>query len=339
MDFEFLKEIDKVKLIVAGEVGIDEYIWGESRRISPEAPVPVVEVTREEQKLGLSANVAKNIISLGAKVKLISFKGRDKNSAVLEKLLKTNGIEDYSLIEDDSRPTLKKVRVISQKQHVVRIDYERCHKLKLDLSKKFVESICDNLLKYNGLIIQDYGKGIWTAETLKVILEAKKKKVPVFVDPSRYANPNNYRKVTFLTPNMIEAENLSGLRNPYFQIKEFDKNHLEKVSRKILTLTEAEHVIITCGKWGMVATSKNSNKFLSIPTFAREVYDVTGAGDTVIAIMSLIYLLNKPLEVCMTVANAGAGLVVGHVGTSSVTKVELKQELERLNKKDLIKLR
>lgn len=336
MDFGFFKEFSGAHLLVVGEVGIDEYIWGDTHRISPEAPVPVVEVQSVDHKLGLSANVAQNLASLGVKTTLLTVCGEDEDAKTLTRMVRDAGIQEFDALKDASRPTLRKVRVICQKQHVVRVDFERSHALQPRLKKAFVERICDELPKADGVIIQDYGKGLWNLDTLTFIKEARNKNKPVFVDPSRLSPVELYSGVTLLTPNLSEAEALTGEKNPGTQSQEFPKEHLEKMALKILKATGCEDSIITCGSWGMVAVSKDKPELIRIPTYARKVFDVTGAGDTVIAVLSLMKVLGKPLADCMRVANAAAGVVVGQIGAASVTPEELRKELDHLQSENLI---
>lgn len=336
MDLQFLKDISGAHLLVAGEVGIDEYLWGDCRRISPEAPVPVVEVESQSFKLGLSANVAQNLVSLGAKTTLVSVKGADSDGVKLGQMLKEAGISKVQFIEDNSRPTLRKVRVLAQKQHVVRVDYERSHPLDPKLAKGFVERICDLMPSVDGIIVQDYGKGIWNPDTMAFIEHAKSIKKPVFVDPSRMSSLELYRGMTLSTPNIAEAETLCRVPSGKSRLVGRDDEALLKMAKHILETTESEHSIITCGEWGMVSVSRGENRLIRIPTFAREVFDVTGAGDTVIAVLSLMYVLGQSLPHCMQVANAAAGIVVGRIGASAVSFEELKSELERLMKVNLI---
>jgi len=336
MDLQFLKDISGAHLLVAGEVGIDEYLWGDCRRISPEAPVPVVEVESQSFKLGLSANVAQNLVSLGAKTTLVSVKGADSDGVKLGQMLKEAGISKVEFVEDDSRPTLRKVRVLAQKQHVVRVDYERSHPLDARLAKGFVERICDLMPSVDGIIVQDYGKGIWNPDTMAFIERAKSINKPVFVDPSRISSLELYRGMTLSTPNIAEAETLCRIPSGKSRLVGRDDKALLKMAKHILETTESEHSIITCGEWGMVSVSRGENRLTRIPTFAREVFDVTGAGDTVIAVLSLMYVLGQSLPHCMQVANAAAGIVVGRIGASAVSLEELKSELERLMKVNLI---
>ncbi len=337
MDLGVLDKLSGAHLIVAGESGIDEYIWGDTRRISPEAPVPVIEVESQESKLGLSANVAQNLVSLGATATLVSVKGADADGARLEEMVRAQGISRSVFLEDASRPTLRKVRVIAQKQHVVRVDFERSHPLDVRLAKQFTDAICGELPKADGIILQDYGKGLWNADTMAFVKEARRLKKPIFVDPSRTSPAARYHGVTLLTPNLAEAEALAGVAHEPAKVAGADDKRLRLMAEKILESTQAEHAILTCGSYGMVSLSREGSAWQRIPTFAREVFDVTGAGDTVVAVLSLLWVLGEPLDRCMTVANAAAGIVVGRIGASSVTLRELKDELERLRQVGIIK--
>jgi rfaE bifunctional protein kinase chain/domain len=331
VNYDFLKQLEGAHLLVAGEIGIDEYIWGDTRRISPEAPVPVVEVNSQEQKLGLGANVAQNLVVLGARATLVSVRGNDSDGIRVEQMLKEGGVTESVLITDPSRPTLRKVRVIAHRQHVVRIDYEKSHRLDAKLAKQFNDSICDQLPKCDGIIVQDYGKGLWNSDTMAFVDHAKALKRPIFVDPSRHTPASLYRGSTLLTPNIQEAEMLSGmLASPGQSAVGKDDEHLQKMGLKILGETAADSVVITCGEWGMISLSQGSSTLTRIPTFARDVFDVTGAGDTVVSVLALMSVLGHPLSRCMQIANAAAGIVVAKIGTASVTRDELKAELERL---------
>jgi rfaE bifunctional protein kinase chain/domain len=332
----FLKKFETVNLLVAGEVGIDEYIWGDTRRISPEAPVPVVEVGSVNYKLGLSANVAQNIVSLGGRVSLVSVRGTDRDGDTVETMLKEAGIPQVSMIRDDSRPTLRKSRVIAQKQHVVRIDYEKSHPLTAALAKQFRERVCDLVPASDGIVVQDYGKGIWTEDTMTFLQHAKVHRKPVFVDPSRNSPVALYRGVTLLTPNLIEAQTLTGFYKFAASVNGNDDERLQQMGSEILERSGAQEVVITCGEWGMVSMAQGKLELKRIPTFARQVYDVTGAGDTVVAVLALMYVLGHPLSQCMQVANAAAGIVVGQIGAACVTQQELIQELNHLEAVGLI---
>ncbi len=336
VDFGFLNKLEGVHLLVAGEVGIDEYVWGDTRRISPEAPVPVVEVDSTTYKLGLAGNVAQNIASLGGKTTLVTVRGEDRDGERLATMIAEAGIKDAVLVSDASRPTLRKVRVIAQKQHVVRVDYERVHGLDAGLAKHFVENICDLIPSTDGVIVQDYGKGLWNSDTMSFVKHAKAHKRPIFVDPSRMSPLELYQGVTLLTPNTAEAETLCGFPNEPSKTAGRNDERMLDMGKRILERAHAEHAIITCGEWGMVSVSRGDTALRRIPTFARQVFDVTGAGDTVIAVLSLMMVMGYPLTQCMQVANAAAGIVVGQIGAASVTQEQLRQEIEHLQQAGLL---
>ncbi len=311
-------------LIVAGEIGVDEYLFGGATRISPEAPVPVVEVESQAVKLGLAANVAQNVCSLGAKTTLLSVRGQDAAGEEISRLIREAGIDQSVLIEDPSRPTMRKVRVLAGKQHVVRVDYEKTHSLDVGVAKKFRETLCDLLPSSDGVILQDYGKGLWTTDVVSFIQHARSHKKPVFVDPSRLSAASLYHGCTLLSPNAQEAAYLAGNSLHAPSVRGNEDSVLEGFGRSILRDTDAEHVIITCGAWGMVSLSKEDPTLKRIPTFAKEVFDVTGAGDTVIAVLALAQVSGRTLVESMHLANAAAGIVVGRIGTSFVTPEELQ---------------
>lgn len=325
----FTERFKDLRVLVAGEIGIDEYIVGECRRISPEAPVPVVEVESQSMRLGLSGNVAQNVASLGAAVEFVGVVGADADAGLLQKMLGEAGVTPH-LLTDDSRPTSRKVRVIAQKQHLVRIDFERSHRLEPVLAQQFQKTVLDRLSQCDVLIIQDYGKGIWCTDTVSVIREARKIGKGVYVDPSRRTALAWYRGATLLTPNMAEAEVLCRVAHTPPRNLGPDDQALERLAKQILDVTEADHSIITCGEWGMVSMEAKTNHFRRIPTFARDVFDVTGAGDTVIAVIALMHASGATIDQCMRVSNAAAGLVVGRLGASCITRTELEGEVSRL---------
>lgn len=336
MDLTFLDGFRKARILVAGEIGLDEYLWGDTQRISPEAPVPVIEVESRSQKLGLAANVAQNVVSLGAEAVLVSVRGADENGDEVERLLGEAGIRSASLVTDPSRPTPRKVRVLARKQHVVRIDYERTHPLDTAVAKRFRDTLCEKLPDCDGVILQDYGKGVWSPDVMGFLKEARRLNKPVFVDPSRSSPLSLYRGTTLMTPNVAEALALCGRGQDVARVTGKEDAELESLAAHLLSETGEEHVVITCGPHGMVSLSRGEKSLRRIPTFAREVFDVTGAGDTVIAALALMCVGGHPLDRGMRVANAAAGVVVARVGTACVTPEELTQALERASEAGLI---
>lgn len=318
-----LPDFRGLRVLVAGEVGIDEYLWGDASRVSPEAPVPVVELDRQTFHLGMAGNVAQNLAALGAVPVLVSVVGQDRDAEQLKELLGAAGVTDATLLVDASRPTLRKTRVIARRQHVVRLDREKRHRLSPALAQAFSDAMSARLSDVDAVIVEDYGKGLWNLDTMAFVGRAAALGKPVFVDPNRTTPLAVYRGATLLTPNLDEAAALTKMEIDHKATFVADEARLTELGHALLAGTDAEHAVITLGEWGMAFLSHGQNRCARIPTFAREVFDVTGAGDTVIAVVALAYSKGLPLADCLRLANAAAGVVVGRVGTSAVTTDEL----------------
>lgn len=312
----------KLKVLIVGDVGIDRYTHGVVERISPEAPVPVVRVTEERLKLGLAANVAENISLFGAEVELVGLIGEDRWSVDFLKLLKDRKLSSQGLVKDSSRQTIVKERVVSDRQQLLRVDYETTGEISQKIEKSIFKKIENGLKTADIFIIQDYAKGMLTAPLMEKMLNAAKSKgVIVAVDPNAKSPAELYRTCSFLTPNLKEAESLSG-------VKITDEYSLTIAGKKLLEKTLAAHVVITRGKDGMALFEKGSREIKLIPTYAREVYDVSGAGDTVIGLMSLAIASGMNMSEAAILGNLGAGVVVGKRGTATVNAEELLEALE-----------
>ena len=314
-------------ILVVGDTMVDRFVWGKVSRISPEAPVPVVEVTKETQTLGGAGNVANNITSLGAKAYIITVIGDDLDGLCIKEMLESKNINTDYVIVDKQRPTTLKTRIVASNQQVVRVDKE----IKGYFSGKTEVAILKNIdavmKKVDGVIISDYAKGIVTDKVLKKIITlAKNKKIPVTVDP-KVENFKKYKHITCMTPNTKEA--IEGMNAQHQGIKSDDD--IAKLGKKILKLLESQSVLITRGEKGMTIIEKN--KVTHIPTRAKEVYDVTGAGDTVIATMTLALAAKRKLVEAAEIANFAAGIVVGKVGTATVTVDEIVKAIKTFNGK------
>ena len=314
-------------ILVVGDTMVDRFVWGKVSRISPEAPVPVVEVTKETQTLGGAGNVANNITSLGAKAYIITVIGDDLDGLCMKEMLESKNINTDYVIVDKQRPTTLKTRIVASNQQVVRVDKE----IKGYFSGKTEVAILKNIdavmKKVDGVIISDYAKGIVTDKVLKKIITlAKNKKIPVTVDP-KVENFKKYKHITCMTPNTKEA--IEGMNAQHQGIKSDDD--IAKLGKKILKLVESQSVLITRGEKGMTIIEKN--KVTHIPTRAKEVYDVTGAGDTVIATMTLALAAKRKLVEAAEIANFAAGIVVGKVGTATVTVDEIVKTIKTFNGK------
>ena len=308
--------------MILGDVMLDEYIWGNVSRISPEAPVPVVEVMDESVKLGGAANVALNVKTLGDIPLLVSIVGNDKNGERLKELLASSEISSQGIFIDNDRRTTAKTRIIAHSQQVVRADRENTEELSLDLTLRLVDFIKIKIKeeKISAILISDYGKGMISLKLLnEVISLARENNIFISVDPKE-THFMNYKRVSIITPNHSEAGFAYGKR-----IK--DEKSLEEVGWGLLEKLEAEALLITRGEKGMSLFEKN-RMLTNFPTVAKEVYDVTGAGDTVISAFTSAYSAGASLKEAALISNHAAGIVVGELGTAQVTKEKLYQDLK-----------
>lgn len=336
MDFKTRKEKTKdivknigrfeaTKVLVVGDIGLDEYLLGVVKRISPEAPVPVFEVTQEQYRAGLAANVAQNLVSLGGQATLLGVVGEDATAEKLSQLLLDNGVKGPLLVKDPQRPTTRKTRVMSGQHHIVRVDYEKRRFLGADLESEILQKFQSLIPDYEGLILQDYGKGVLSESLCQRLIEfAHKSGKKVVVDPHRTTPVEYYSGADLIKPNYEEAFILAGVNQDDLSDR---VGSLEEVGSVILKKTGAHHVLITQGKEGAFLFSQRETT--RVPTSSRQVFDVTGAGDTFISAFTLGWLSGFDLESSMIAANAAAGVVVGKVGSVPCTKEELLTALER----------
>lgn len=308
--------------MILGDVMLDEYIWGSVSRISPEAPVPVVEVMDESVKLGGAANVALNVKTLGDIPLLVSIVGNDKNGEKLKELLASSEISSQGIFVDENRRTTAKTRIIAHSQQVVRADRENTEELSSDMTFQLVDFIKKKIKeeKISALLISDYGKGVISLKLLNEVIDlARNNNIFISVDPKE-TNFMNYKGVSIITPNHSEAGFAYGKR-----IK--DEKSLEEVGWGLLEKLEAEALLITRGEKGMSLFEKDK-MLTNFPTVAKEVYDVTGAGDTVISALTSAHSAGANLKEAALISNHAAGIVVGEIGTAQVTKEELYQDLK-----------
>lgn len=298
------------EVLIVGDVGLDEYVLGQVRRISPEAPVPVVEVEREECRLGLSANVAQNVASLGGIPCLVAVVGRDAAAAQLRTLLSEAGVFPANLVVDESRPTTRKLRVMVQRHHVVRVDYEQRQFLSQQIEDEVLRRVEAGLPAASAVVIQDYGKGVISERLVSEIVRmSRKQERKVLVDPYRTTPLATYRGVDLFKPNHAESLQLSGISDDDLRQ---DPSLLDRVGGRLKESLGCENVVITRGKDGMRLFEGDA--IVDLPTHAKEVFDVTGAGDTVIAALALAWGSGFTLEQSCALANFAAGVVVGKVG-------------------------
>ncbi|HWR69073.1 MAG TPA: D-glycero-beta-D-manno-heptose-7-phosphate kinase [Desulfomonilia bacterium] len=298
-------------IMVIGDLMLDEYIWGKVERISPEAPVPVVEVASELFKLGGAGNVANNLLSLGTRVTINAVRGNDRHGRILQDTLEEMGIPFESVFTDPKRVTTVKTRIIAHTQQVARIDKESKVLIPEAMLRKIVSSFRHALKDIDALIISDYGKGVVSRKLLaQVVPLARGSGIPVCVDPKE-RNFHHYHKVNVITPNMKELSFGSG-------IKIEDYTDLGRAARKVRAMLDCDMVLVTRGEHGMSLFGGDGDP-TDIPTTAKAVYDVTGAGDTVIACFTLALAAGATPQEAAIVANVAAGLVVAEVGAASVS--------------------
>lgn len=319
---DLLKRFKEARILVIGDFMLDQFVWGTVKRISPEAPVPVVEVQRESYMPGGALNVANNIRTLGGIVYPCGVVGRDLEGRMLVKTMRREGIETGGVIYDETRRTTLKTRIIAHSQQVVRFDREKAE----DLSKEDLADIMRFIRRViadtDVIIVEDYGKGVIQPALLGELLKlAKKHKTPVIVDPKE-KHFSYYKGVTAITPNRKEAygalESSPG----------HDKLPLKEVGKKLLSKLSCEAVLVTLGEDGMALFEKDGS-LTHIPTAAREVYDVSGAGDTVIAVFSMALAVGAKMKEAARISNIAAGIVVGKLGTATVTPEEIQRALEQ----------
>ena len=316
-----IKKFSSKKVLVVGDIMLDKYIWGNVERISPEAPVPIVEVIKETQNLGGCGNVASNITSVGGHSYVITLVGDDVYAEELRQMLKQKNVNTDGIFSDKSRPTTVKTRIIAHNQQVVRVDKESRHQLNPQLFEKIKSYVLDIKNSIDAILISDYGKGVITKSLLSFLIKlAKKLDIPITVDP-KIEHFLEYKHVTVLTPNLNEAT--LGMR---LHKKPQTEQEIYDLGRKILAKLKPEAVVITRGPDGMTLFEKE--RIYHIPTRAKEVYDVTGAGDTVIAILTLCLAAGADFVSSCEISNFAAGIVVGKVGTATVTKEELIETIK-----------
>ncbi len=315
--------IDKFKdarILVIGDLILDHFIWGNVRRISPEAPVPVVEVTSEDILLGGSANVVNNIHSLGGKCLVAGVAGRDEDGKKLLKLFKEKGIPFEGITLDRKRPTTIKTRVIAHNQQVVRFDREDKDKIEKETLDKVIKYVKKALKSTDLVIISDYAKGLITSTLMEETKTfASKLGKPIVLDP-KVEHFNYYRGVTVVTPNNLEASLASG-------IDIVDGKSLHMAGEVLYNKLGCKALLITRGEHGM--SIFESNEETHIPTVAREVYDVSGAGDTVVGVLGLALASGADFKEAAVLANYAAGIVVSKVGTATVGADEFRMVLKK----------
>ena len=311
---EILNALRDRNVVVLGDVMLDEFVWGDVTRISPEAPVPVVDVRRESVHLGGAANVLANLLALGAHGTVVGVVGTDEAGNRLRNGLRELGARDDNLITDETRPSTIKTRIIAHSQLVVRADRESRAPVNSKLEDEIVSCLKEALRDAHAFVVSDYDKGVVTPRILREILPFAYERVPVLIDP-KLRNFNHYRPATLVTPNHHEALRMSDSED-----HSDDGSH--QAARVIREKLGCDAVLITRGDRGMMLL-EGGGEPVYVETAAREVYDVTGAGDTVIAALAGALATGAAMIEAATLANHAAGIVVAKVGTATATADEL----------------
>ena len=294
---------------------LDRYLWGRVDRISPEAPVPVVEVERETDSLGGAGNVAANLVRLGARPVLIGVVGSDDAGNRLRSALAERGVDSSRVLEDSSRPTTVKTRIVAHAQQVVRADRESRAEVAGDTLARLIAGIREEVPRCEALVVSDYGKGVVHVGTLEAALGVTRRAgIPVCVDPKE-SHIESYRGVSILTPNQHEAGYVQGRRI-------VDEASLLEVGWGLQRRLEADAVLVTRGSAGM-SLFERGGRYTHLPTVAREVFDVTGAGDTVVGVVALAVAAGADFPTACCLSNHAAGVVIAELGTASCSPEEL----------------
>jgi len=314
---ELLASMAGKKIAVIGDLMLDRYIWGNVSRISPEAPVPVIDMETEQARLGGAANVARNIKSLGGEPLLVGVIGADNSGKQLYDIIRENGFAPEGVVVDPSRPTTVKTRVIAHSQHVVRIDREKKGDISYTIQKKILDVLRLSLDGIDGIIIEDYNKGVVVKDLIRQIASlANEAGKPITVDP-KYNNFFEYKHVSVFKPNRKEAEEALGTR------LKTDED-IQRAGKTLLERLESKNVLLTLGEHGMSLFESNG-AVSHMATRARNVADVSGAGDTVISTLTMALVGGGSIKEASALSNYAGGIVCGYVGIVPIDRDELRK--------------
>ena len=315
---KYLKEFSKKRILVVGDLMLDKYIFGGADRISQEAPVPIIDVSDEKYVLGGAANTANNIVTLSGKAFLLGVLGQDAAKDIFMKCADENHIDVGGVVFSSNRPTTQKIRVIGQKQQIVRIDYESREPIEHGISKKLVLNAV-GINNPDAVIVSDYAKGVLTQQLASELVSyCNKKNIPLIADP-KPRHKNYFKGAYLIKTNRKEAEEMTGIHldNP---------EDLQRAGNKLIELFQS-NVIITLGAKGMAIFEKGKS-IIQIPTLAKEVFDVSGAGDTAVAALAFSIASGAALYDAAIISNHCAGVKVTKIGTAPVMLDELRQSLK-----------
>jgi len=312
---QVIRGLGRPRVLVVGDLILDRYVTGDVERISPEAPIPVLAARESEERLGGAGNVVANLCSMGAQVEVVGVIGPDRRGERLRAMLERNGADTSGCCVDESRPTIEKTRLISGSSQMLRVDWEK--KLPIDdaLAAQILAGLPARIARAQAVVLSDYDKGLLTRPLLRGAIDAAREHgVPVLVDP-KGSDYRCYKGATLVTPNRKEAEQAVGRR-----IGELDD--VRAAARELLETCDFEACVITLGAQGMYHLSRDGSSGI-VPTVARAVFDVTGAGDTAISVLALGLAARLPLATAVNLANHAAGIVVGRRGAACVTREDL----------------
>lgn len=317
------------KICIIGDIMLDRYLYGKANRISPEAPIPVVLLENESISLGAASYVALNLINLRSDCILIGKIGNDENGKTIKKLLIKNKINNF-LIEKDGYKTITKTRIISNHQQMIRVDEEKIEPLTIEEENIIIEFLEKNIENIGFIIISDYAKGVCTENLCKKIIDiANKKNIKVLIDPKKN-NWEKYKNSYLINPNLKELSEFVG-----FELKNEDYE-IEKILKKVYPKLSIENICVKRSEKGI--TLYDGNKCMHFPAESIEVYDVTGAGDTVIAVLTLMLNKGYDIEKAITIANKAASIVIQKAGTTPILYDEFISILEKKEKTKLVNL-
>lgn len=319
----FLSAFATKRILVIGDVMLDRFLWGNVSRISPEAPVPIVHVTRESAYPGGAANVARNLAPFAKTVSLLGIVGQDQHADQLIQLLQSNGIDTSGIIQDSAQDTIVKTRVISRSQHVVRIDRERPQAITGATLQRCWTWLDSQLDRLDAIIIEDYAKGLITQEFVDTLAtKLTQRNIILTVDPNP-GNPIAWKATSAIKPNRKEAFAAAHVKDPGDVSEGELMQQLPAVANALYQQWETQMLLITLGEHGMALLQKSSAQPYHTPTRAQEVFDVSGAGDTAIALFTLALAAGANPTVAAEISNIASGIVVGKIGTATVTPAEL----------------
>jgi rfaE bifunctional protein kinase chain/domain len=323
---QLLKRFAQQKILVVGDVMLDHFLWGKVSRISPEAPVPVVDVQRESYFPGGAANVARNLRALGSSATMLGVLGDDAAGRELDNILRDQGIETHGLLVDPNRPTTLKTRIVAHHQQIVRFDRERTEPLPAAMNGRLLENFAEQLEHVSAVIFEDYGKGVLTQSLFDTMNRRTRGKITA-------ADPNarhllKFHGLTAITPNRAEAFAAAGVASTDPLDDVLQDGSLMQVGQKLLAKWKPKNLLITLGEHGMCLFRQGKRPH-HIPTVAQEVFDVSGAGDTAIATLTLALAAGADAVEAASISNHAAGVVVGKIGTATCSPEELLASFAR----------